>query len=58
MLAILLQSSEKNRVSLGLIEGIDTLLQALALYKRRNPQVIVRSHVIRIQTSDWLLEVT
>lgn len=39
VLAILLQSSEKNRVSLGLIEGIDTLLQALALYKRRNPQL-------------------
>lgn len=38
ILAILLQSSTGNRIKLGFIEGIDTMLQALALYKRRNPQ--------------------
>lgn len=39
LLAILLQSSVSNRTQLGNIEGIDTMLQALALYKRRNPQI-------------------
>lgn len=39
LLAVLLQSSTANRSSLGNIEGIDTMLQALALYKRRNPQL-------------------
>ena len=38
ILAILLQSSKSNRAKLGSVEGIDILLQALALYKRRNPQ--------------------
>lgn len=37
LLSILLQDNSQNRVSLGEIEGIDTLLQQLAFYKRHDP---------------------
>lgn len=37
VLSILLQSSNENRVLLGSIEGIDVLLQQLAIYKRHDP---------------------
>ena len=38
ILAILLQSNETNQRLLGEKDGIDNLLQALAYYKRRDPQ--------------------
>ena len=38
ILAILLQSNETNQRLLGERDGIDNLLQALAYYKRRDPQ--------------------
>ncbi|KAJ8961221.1 hypothetical protein NQ318_008904 [Aromia moschata] len=37
LLSILLQDNEKNRTALGEIDGIDTLLQQLAFYKRHDP---------------------
>ncbi|CAG9769060.1 unnamed protein product [Ceutorhynchus assimilis] len=37
MLSIILQDNEKNRTLLGEIDGIDTLLQQLAFYKRHDP---------------------
>ncbi|XP_018578681.1 beta-catenin-like protein 1 [Anoplophora glabripennis] len=37
VLSILLQDNEKNRVALGELDGIDTLLQQLAFYKRHDP---------------------
>ncbi|CAH1105199.1 unnamed protein product [Psylliodes chrysocephalus] len=37
ILSILLQDNEKNRLALGEIDGIDTLLQQLAFYKRHDP---------------------
>ncbi|KAG5875690.1 hypothetical protein JTB14_023969 [Gonioctena quinquepunctata] len=37
MLSILLQDNEKNRSALGDLDGIDTLLQQLAFYKRHDP---------------------
>lgn len=37
MLSILLQDNEKNRTLLGEMDGIDTLLQQLAFYKRHDP---------------------
>lgn len=37
MLSILLQNNEKNSISLGELDGIDTLLQQLAFYKRHDP---------------------
>lgn len=37
MLSILLQDNEKNRIALGEMDGIDTLLQQLAFYKRHDP---------------------
>ncbi|KAL5021691.1 hypothetical protein ScPMuIL_000846 [Solemya velum] len=37
ILAILLQNSEENRQLLGELEGIDVLLQQLAVYKRHDP---------------------
>ncbi|KAJ8934646.1 hypothetical protein NQ314_013245 [Rhamnusium bicolor] len=37
MLSILLQENEKNRAALGELDGIDTLLQQLAFYKRHDP---------------------
>lgn len=37
ILAILLHDNDKNRLLLGEIEGIDTLLQQLAFYKRHDP---------------------
>ena len=46
LLAVLLQSSISNRSSLGNVEGIDTMLQALALYKRRNPQLAEEQEMI------------
>ena len=38
ILAIILQSNETNQKLLGEKDGIDNLLQALAYYKRRDPQ--------------------
>ena len=40
ILAILLQGNETNQRLLGEKEGIDNLLQALAYYKRRDPQTL------------------
>ena len=40
ILAILLQSNETNQRLLGDKDGIDNLLQALAYYKRRDPQTV------------------
>ena len=40
ILAILLQSNESNQRLLGEKDGIDHLLQALAYYKRRDPQTL------------------
>lgn len=37
MLSIILQDNEKNRLMLGELDGIDTLLQQLAFYKRHDP---------------------
>lgn len=37
VLSILLQDNEKNRLALGEMDGIDTLLQQLAFYKRHDP---------------------
>eukprot|EP00058_Branchiostoma_floridae_P012181 XP_002597669.1 hypothetical protein BRAFLDRAFT_217397 [Branchiostoma floridae] len=37
MLAIILQNSEETREQLGELDGIDTLLQQLATFKRHNP---------------------
>ncbi|XP_030759608.1 beta-catenin-like protein 1 [Sitophilus oryzae] len=37
MLSIILQDNEKNRLMLGEVDGIDTLLQQLAFYKRHDP---------------------
>ncbi|CAH1966001.1 unnamed protein product [Acanthoscelides obtectus] len=37
MMSILLQDNEKNRTMLGEMDGIDTLLQQLAFYKRHDP---------------------
>jgi beta-catenin-like protein 1 len=37
LLSILLQNNEKNRTALGEMDGIDTLLQQLAFYKRHDP---------------------
>ncbi|XP_038067926.1 beta-catenin-like protein 1 [Patiria miniata] len=37
ILAILLQDTEENRELLGELDGIDTLLQQLAVYKRHDP---------------------
>ncbi|KAF7286169.1 hypothetical protein GWI33_007131 [Rhynchophorus ferrugineus] len=37
MLSIILQDNEKNRLTLGELDGIDTLLQQLAFYKRHDP---------------------
>ncbi|XP_019870547.2 beta-catenin-like protein 1 [Aethina tumida] len=37
MLSILLQNNEKNSITLGELDGIDTLLQQLAFYKRHDP---------------------
>lgn len=37
MLSIILQDNEKNRALLGELDGIDTLLQQLAFYKRHDP---------------------
>ncbi|XP_050314453.1 beta-catenin-like protein 1 [Anthonomus grandis grandis] len=37
MLSIILQDNESNRTLLGELEGIDTLLQQLAFYKRHDP---------------------
>ncbi|KAL1512989.1 hypothetical protein ABEB36_002481 [Hypothenemus hampei] len=37
MLSIILQDNEKNRAILGEMDGIDTLLQQLAFYKRHDP---------------------
>lgn len=37
MLSIILQDNEKNRTLLGELDGIDTLLQQLAFYKRHDP---------------------
>ncbi|XP_023020796.1 beta-catenin-like protein 1 [Leptinotarsa decemlineata] len=37
ILSILLQDNEKNQIALGNIDGIDTLLQQLAFYKRHDP---------------------
>ncbi|KAG0624269.1 hypothetical protein M758_3G235400 [Ceratodon purpureus] len=38
ILAILLQSSEPNQKRLGQLNGVDTLLQAVAFYKSRDPK--------------------
>jgi beta-catenin-like protein 1 len=38
ILAILLQSSEANQKRLGQLNGVDTLLQAVAFYKSRDPK--------------------
>ncbi|XP_062501510.1 beta-catenin-like protein 1 [Corticium candelabrum] len=38
ILAILLQNHKGNRVTLGELNGVDTLLQCLSYYTRRNPQ--------------------
>ena len=40
IVAILLQSNETNQRLLGEKDGIDNLLQALAYYKRRDPQTL------------------
>lgn len=37
MLAILLQDTQENRAALGEMDGIDILLQQLAVYKRHDP---------------------
>lgn len=37
ILSIMLQSTEENRVLLGTFDGIDILLQQLAVYKRNDP---------------------
>ncbi|XP_056643476.1 beta-catenin-like protein 1 [Diorhabda sublineata] len=37
ILSILLQDNDKNRLALGEMDGIDTLLQQLAFYKRHDP---------------------
>ncbi|KAL3280726.1 hypothetical protein HHI36_003962 [Cryptolaemus montrouzieri] len=37
LLSILLQDNEKNRLLIGELDGIDTLLQQLAFYKRHDP---------------------
>ena len=37
ILSIMLQNSEENRNILGILDGVDILLQQLALYKRRDP---------------------
>ncbi|KAL7019529.1 hypothetical protein ACKWTF_011143 [Chironomus riparius] len=37
ILSILLQSTNENRILLGKIEGIDVLLQQLAVYKKHDP---------------------
>lgn len=37
LLSILLQTHDENRQMIGELEGIDVLLQQLALYKRRDP---------------------
>ncbi|XP_066255029.1 beta-catenin-like protein 1 [Euwallacea similis] len=37
VLSIILQDNEKNRLLLGELDGIDTLLQQLAFYKRHDP---------------------
>lgn len=37
LLSILLQDNQGNRMALGEIDGIDTLLQQLAFYKRHDP---------------------
>ena len=37
LLAILLQDNPENRVGLGALDGIDILLQQLAVYKRTDP---------------------
>lgn len=38
ILAILLQTSTENRIALTKLNGVDTLLQLLAPYRRRDPQ--------------------
>lgn len=38
MLAILLQSSQKNRLSFIELDGVDTLLQLLSAYRKRDPE--------------------
>ncbi|EFJ07077.1 hypothetical protein SELMODRAFT_448582 [Selaginella moellendorffii] len=38
ILAILLQSSAANQLRLGQLNGVDTLLQSVALYKSRDPK--------------------
>lgn len=38
MLAILLQSSSKNRLRFISLEGVDTLLQLLSVYRKLDPQ--------------------
>ncbi|CAG9854745.1 unnamed protein product [Phyllotreta striolata] len=40
ILSILLQDNEKNRLTLGEMDGIDTLLQQLAFYKRHDPNSV------------------
>ncbi|KAK9736765.1 Catenin-beta-like, Arm-motif containing nuclear [Popillia japonica] len=37
LLSILLQDNNQNRIALGELDGIDTLLQQLAFYKRHDP---------------------
>lgn len=37
VLSILLQNTNENRILLGTIDGIDVLLQQLAIYKRHDP---------------------
>ncbi|TPX69153.1 hypothetical protein SpCBS45565_g02755 [Spizellomyces sp. 'palustris'] len=38
MLAILLQNSRPNRIKLGELGGVDTLLRVIAAYKRKDPK--------------------
>ncbi|KAJ3167153.1 hypothetical protein HDU88_002490 [Geranomyces variabilis] len=38
MLSVLMQNSRANRLKLGELGGVDTLLRVLAAYKRRDPQ--------------------
>lgn len=40
ILSILLQDNDTNRLALGELDGIDTLLQQLAFYKRHDPNTI------------------
>lgn len=37
LLSIILQDNDGNRAALGELDGIDTLLQQLAFYKRHDP---------------------